>query len=147
MTHDFRGTNVIVCTDFSGKKPHKQVDTDRVGWLVSSFISWQHLRSYQNGYWLVTVHTHGDFIVLPHWETRPSAPRLPTLSYYPVNQPISLPCVILIMQNLWLGSDKYQFSRHSLCRFGHGDCIRVPWESNGSDKVTEWQEVWVQKLF
>ena len=25
-------------------------------------------------YWLVTVHTHGDFIALPHLETRPPAP-------------------------------------------------------------------------
>ena len=32
------------------------------------------LRSYQDGYRLVTVHTHDDFIVLPHWETRPPAP-------------------------------------------------------------------------
>ena len=33
----------------------------------------EHLRSYQDWYRLVTVHTHGDFIVLPHCETRPSA--------------------------------------------------------------------------
>ena len=30
--------------------------------------------SYQDGYRLVTVHTHGDCVVLPHWETRPLAP-------------------------------------------------------------------------
>ena len=34
--------------------------------LCSCFI---HL-SYQDGYQLVTVSTNGDFIVLPHWETR-----------------------------------------------------------------------------
>ena len=27
------------------------------------------LRSYQDGCLLVTVRTHNDFIVLPHWET------------------------------------------------------------------------------
>ena len=26
------------------------------------------------GYWLVAVRTHGDFIVLPYWNTRPPAP-------------------------------------------------------------------------
>ena len=31
-------------------------------------------RSYQGRYQIVTVHTHGDSIVLPHWDTRPSAP-------------------------------------------------------------------------
>ena len=31
-------------------------------------------RSYQDEYRLVTARTHGIFIVLPHWETRPPAP-------------------------------------------------------------------------
>ena len=31
-------------------------------------------RSYQPGYRLLTVHTHGDSIVLSHWDTRPPAP-------------------------------------------------------------------------
>ena len=30
--------------------------------------------SYQDGCRLVTVHSHGDFIELPHWEARPPAP-------------------------------------------------------------------------
>ena len=33
-----------------------------------SFTSWQHLGSYPDGYRVVTVHTHGNFIVLSHWE-------------------------------------------------------------------------------
>ena len=33
---------------------------------------------YQDGYWLVTVRTHGDFIVLPHWET-----AISTMTWYP----------------------------------------------------------------
>ena len=42
--------------------------------LTKKFMSWQHLRSYQDRYRLVTVHTDGDFIVLPHWESRLLAP-------------------------------------------------------------------------
>ena len=41
------------------------------GWVVvGSFMSW----SYQEMYRLITVHTHGDFTVLPHWETKLPAP-------------------------------------------------------------------------
>ena len=32
--------------------------------VCCSFTSYQHLRSYQDGYRLVTVHTHGDFMML-----------------------------------------------------------------------------------
>ena len=41
-------------------------------WYVAwwCLTSYQRLRSYQEGYQLVTLHTHGNFIVLPHWETR-----------------------------------------------------------------------------
>ena len=38
------------------------------------FTSWQHLRSHQDGYWFVTMCTHSDFTVLPHWATGPPAP-------------------------------------------------------------------------
>ena len=41
-----------------------------------------HPRSYQDEYKLVTVHTHGIFIVLLHWES-----RLP--AHYPDAQPTS----------------------------------------------------------
>ena len=34
----------------------------------------QHLMSYQGGYRFMIVRSHCDFIVLSHWETRPSAP-------------------------------------------------------------------------
>ena len=39
---------------------------------------------YQDGYRSVTAQTHGDFIVLPHWETKPLAPmtRFPTQSLH-----------------------------------------------------------------
>ena len=32
------------------------------------------LRSCQNKYQLMTVHTHGDSIVLSHWQAKPPAP-------------------------------------------------------------------------
>ena len=44
-----------------------RVNSGLVGWLVGglSFRSLQHLRSYQDGYQFVIVHTHGKFKVLP----------------------------------------------------------------------------------
>ena len=41
----------------------------RNDWLVG-FTSWQYLWSYQGELSLVAVYTHGDFIVLSHWELR-----------------------------------------------------------------------------
>ena len=43
-----------------------------VSWLIIDiFTFWQHLKSYQFGYQLVTVSAQGDFIVLPCWENGP----------------------------------------------------------------------------
>ena len=67
------------------------------------FTSYQHLRSHQDWYRLVTVLPHGDFIVLSHWDTRP-----PTLWPYPITEPTS-PCHVLIMLSARLRCDKYQF--------------------------------------
>ena len=51
--------------------------------------------SYQDGYRFVTVHTHGDFIVLPHLNTRPPAPwpasHSVTLSWHWANQSLPNP--------------------------------------------------------
>ena len=87
------------------------------------FMSKQHLRSYQDGYWLVTVRTPGDFIVLPHWDTRP--PDHDLLSHSVIlscTEPTS-PCTILIMSSARLRSDEYQFkslwfdsTRFQICR-------------------------------
>ena len=51
-----------------------------IGWLLEFYIlaaskatPLQHLRSYKYRYHLVTVHSHGIFVVLPHWEIRPLA--------------------------------------------------------------------------
>ena len=67
------------------------------------FTSWQHQRSHQDGYWLVTVRALGDFIVLPHWENRFDI--LPvTLSWHWANQ--SFLCPILIMLSSRLGIAK-----------------------------------------
>ena len=52
----------------------EQVPTvNEVGWLLELY-DLQHLRSYQDGYQLVTVRTHGDFEVLPHRKIIPLAP-------------------------------------------------------------------------
>ena len=72
------------------------------------FMSKQHLRSYQDAYQLVTLRTHGAFIVLPHWETRPPAPWLSHL-ILTLSQPVLSYPAIIILQSAWLGSDKYKF--------------------------------------
>ena len=46
------------------------------------FTSWQHLLSYQDGYWCMTVHTYADSIVLEDQATGTMI-RLPTQSDYP----------------------------------------------------------------
>ena len=48
----------------------------QVLWLDGywSVMPQQHVRSYQCRYWLVTVDTHGDFIMLSHWGTRSLVP-------------------------------------------------------------------------
>ena len=46
-----------------------------VGWLVDRGLRLGNNKGHiRIGEQLVTVHTHGNFIVLPHWETRPPAP-------------------------------------------------------------------------
>ena len=93
-------------------------DTHRP-WLdgCCSFRSWQHLRSYEVGYRLVTVRSHGDFTVLPYWDTWP---QLPIWSHYPNTDPgkagwrvLSYPvlCANLIMLSIRLGSNKSQFCK------------------------------------
>ena len=57
-----------------------------------------------DGYQLVTVHTHGNFIELPHWNTMTC---YPTPSHYPDTEPPS-PCPILILLSARLWSDKHQ---------------------------------------
>ena len=71
--------------------------------------SLQHIRSYPDRYQLVMVHTHGDFIVLPHWETRPLATwfNIPIKHIYPDRDNQSFP--ILLMSSTGQGSDKYKF--------------------------------------
>ena len=60
------------------------------------FMTKQHLRSYQDQYRLVTVRTYGEFIVLPHLETRLLAPWLDIPHSHIIlilRQPvIALPC-------------------------------------------------------
>ena len=70
------------------------------------FTFWLHLTLYQDGYQLLTVCIHGDFIVLPHWKFRPPARLLDTL-HYDDTEPTS-PFPILIIQSARLGNDQYQ---------------------------------------
>ena len=44
-----------------------------VGVAVSPSSLWKHLKSHQDGYRIMTVRTHGEFIVSPHWDTKPQA--------------------------------------------------------------------------
>ena len=73
-------------------------------------MSSRDLRSYQDEYRLMTVHTHGDLIVLPLWETWPPAPWQ-DIPLSPIILIISQPvlAISLKMLSAWLGSDKYQF--------------------------------------
>ena len=79
----------------------------------------------------MTVRTHGDLIVLPHWEIRPPAPPTwyRTQAQYPDTKQTGL-CPILTMLSAKLGSDKYLFFKllvwldHSL-----NPCISPKWET------------------
>ena len=81
-------------------------DTDGF-FICFCFTSQQHQRSNQDRYRLMTECTHGDFIVLPHWKTRPSAPW-PDSPLSHIILTLS-PCPILIMPCTELGSDMYKF--------------------------------------
>ena len=54
---------------------------------IFTFLQTSKVMEYQ----LATVHIHGDFIVLPNWNTQLLAPfpRHTTQSYYPDNEPAS----------------------------------------------------------
>ena len=56
------------------------------------FTSYQHLRSDQDRTRIVTVmHTHGNFMVLPHWDTRPQDPWPDPFSWHWANQSLPYP--------------------------------------------------------
>ena len=81
-----------------------------VGWLLEFYnLAPSSITSGQT----LTLCTHGDFIVQPHFETRPPEPwhDIP-LSHinYPDIKPTS-PCLSLIVPSARLGSCKYQFDK------------------------------------
>ena len=78
-------------------------------WFVVVLRPSKDLGSYQDGYRLVTVRTHGNFIVLLHWDTKPLAPW-PVIPLSQVVLTLSQP--VLIMPSARLGSGKYQFQSH-----------------------------------
>ena len=77
---------------------------------ILGFTSFQHLRSYQGGYWLVTVSTHADFIVRSHLDIRllASWPAI-LLSHIILTLSKTSPCPIIILLSVQRGSDKCQF--------------------------------------
>ena len=61
---------------------------------IWSFPSWQHLMSYQDGYWLMRMYTYGKLIVLSHWESKPPVPMIShslILFWYWANQSLFYP--------------------------------------------------------
>ena len=73
----------------------------------------------------MTVRTHGDFIVLPHWEIMP---QYPTQSPYPDTELFN-PCPILLMPSAWQGSDKYK----SLSHWFDSIMVWIPWSTKPRD--------------
>ena len=74
--------------------------------LVSFRLSHANSNSCQHGYRLVAVPSHGDFIVMPHWETNLLAP-LAWYSRQPHYYDTVLTCPILLLPSVRLGSHKY----------------------------------------
>ena len=77
------------------------------------FTSFQHLWSYQDRYRLVTVHTHGNIIVLPTWETRLLAPWAETavscIIWQWANRSLSYPINDQCQARKWQASILYGF--------------------------------------
>ena len=78
-----------------------------------SFTSRQNLRSYQDGYRLMTMRTHGDFISAAPLGDQANSTMTwyPTQSHYFDTEPTS-PCLILIMPSTWLGSNECKILSH-----------------------------------
>ena len=77
-------------------------------WLLYwCFLSWQDLRTYEDGYRFVTVRTHGDIIVLLHWDTRLRDPRSdwnPLQSHYPGTE-LPSPSPFLFVRSTRIGTE------------------------------------------
>ena len=87
-----------------GKSPLRQNRCLRILVRCWSFRSWQHLRSYQDGFRLVTVHTYGDFKVLGEIRLPANMTRYPTQAHYPDTKQASH-CSMLLMLSARLQSD------------------------------------------
>ena len=84
-------------------------------------MSLQHPRSYREGYWFVTVHIHGNCIVLPQWEIRLLTPWLNIPLSHILYYPNTSPCSILSMPSTRLENNKYQFDK---------SLVWLDWEPN-----------------
>ena len=52
-------------------------------WLLEFYVLVISLWSYQDGHRLLTVRTHGDFIMLPYWKVKPHYPDIEPISHCP----------------------------------------------------------------
>ena len=79
-----------------------------------SFMSWQHLTSYQDMHRLVTVHTHGDFRLHPPLADQATSfmTRYSIQSQYLDTESPSPSFPILIMLSAWLERDKHKCVIH-----------------------------------
>ena len=73
------------------------------------FISQENLSSYHNGRPLVTVCSHGNFIVWPHWEATDMLTWWYLTQSYYFDATLTSCCPILLMVSTRVGSDKCQF--------------------------------------
>ena len=67
------------------------------------------LATFKGGYRLVTVHIHGDLIVLPHWlgdQVVSNKTGFSTQSHNPDSE-LTSPCTILVILSVMFGTDKY----------------------------------------
>ena len=84
------------------------------------FMSYQHLSSYQDGYWVMTVcthsYSHSYVIVLFHWETRTPAPwpNIPHIHVIFIQAAPTSSCPLVVSSSAKLGSDKYTFDKSLL---------------------------------
>ena len=95
-------------------------------WLITdcwSFTSWQHLRSYQDVYWLMTVHTH---VALLGNQPASNITQYPTQSHFPGTEPNQSLAYHVNAERL--GSNKYQLNKSS---------VWLDWEPNSRSPVRE----------
>ena len=97
--------------------------------LVVLFTPWQHIRSYQYGYCIATVHTHTNFILADQLEDQATGTMTwhPVKFHYPVIV-LTSPCPIPLALSVRLCSDKYQLYKSLVWLNRDSDCRPSAWE-------------------